>query len=153
MGGTPSPFPWPTLIRHWGFVVFAVSFVTPTCAFNGCGIVAFLLTAQFIWTEITHYADPRTWQELVFLTSMCLGWLSNFTVFFSLRRVLAAAATIAPWTLYFSMIFFENSRSINVQFIKFIPFYPWAIGIAMIHLPGLIERRATDSSAQAGKQP
>jgi hypothetical protein len=56
---------------------------------------------------------------------MMTAWIANLTVFTRLPVGLALIAILLPWPAY---IFLFSVLA------GFIPFYPWAVGIALIHL-------------------
>jgi hypothetical protein len=134
--------PKPKLLRRIGFTLFALSFVTPNWRFEGMGWGAFIAVPQLVWPNLVDGSVFHDWDLAVLNLSLSLGWLSNFTVFFPLPHRFARTAIAAPWILYLAMIFWSNtSGRPDFGVIGFIPFYPWAIGIGMIHYSRLIQQR------------
>src|SRR5215468_3268578 len=130
MFGEPSR---PKLLRRIGFILFALSFVTPNWRFEGMGWGAFIAVPQLVWPNLVDGSVFQDWDVAVLNVSLSLGWLSNFTVFFPLPDRFARSAIAAPWILFVAMIFCSNSSGPDFFAMKFIPFYPWALGIGMIH--------------------
>jgi hypothetical protein len=77
------------------------------------------------------------WSITILALALAIGWLSNFTVFFRLPTLVAYMSVIAPWILFVAMIFLSNGAGPDLHLLAFIPFYPWAFGIALIHLSRL----------------
>src|SRR5262245_43154620 len=85
--------------------------------FGGCG--AFVQTPMLAWDMITNRGDD------VLGGTIAMGaWLTNFTVFLKLPARLGLAVTVLPWIAY--VWFF-------LILAGFIPFYFWAVGLALIH--------------------
>jgi hypothetical protein len=131
----------PLLLRRVGFALFAVSFFTPAWRFEGIGFQAFLSVPYWVLSTVFDRYAFYDWRTVVSIVSLSLGWLSNFTVFFSLPSFAAAIAITAPWLLFFAVIFASNSNGPDTHWLSFIPFYLWAFGILIIHWSRLMERR------------
>jgi hypothetical protein len=71
--------------------------------------------------------------------------MANFTVFFPLPVWARCVSIAAPWIAFFSDLFLVHydsgvvGSSIDSGMLTFIPFYPWAIGIGLIHYSQLKE--------------
>jgi hypothetical protein len=130
----------PKFLRTVGITFFVLSFVTPSWSFGNIGLAAFIDVPQIVWWKFSEGDVFHDWQMIVFIGSLSIGWLSNFTVFFSLPRPAAVTAMASPWILFLAMIFLSNSSPPDLKVVGFIPFYPWAFGIGMIQISRLIER-------------
>jgi hypothetical protein len=146
----------PLILRRFGFALFAISFVTPSWDIGLSnldgkvfGYIAFLLVPQLVWQNLMDREALIDLQSLVLNACLCLGWLANFSIFSSLPRFLAFTAIAAPWLLFGAFITLWDS-SIGV---RFIPFYPWAIGIGIIHCSRLISRRYKMAESRPLEKP
>ena len=95
---------------------------------------------------VADFFRAPEWHAAVLGISFSLGWLANFTVLFPLPSWARWTSIIAPWLAFFSDVFLRHynsgtvaSGSIDVGMLTFIPFYPWALGIALIHYSRLAE--------------
>jgi hypothetical protein len=131
----------PKLLRRIGFILFALSFVTPNWRFEGIGAGAFIAVPQLVWPNLVDGSVFQDWELAVLMGSLALGWLSNFTVFFPLPDRFARTAIAAPWILLAAMTFWSNTSGPDIGFVGFIPFYPWSVGIGIIHYSRLIQQR------------
>jgi hypothetical protein len=120
-----------------GFIAFALSFIPP-------GINAFCVTPELTITSLFQGFEDGEWQRVVFSIALGVGWLANFTIFFRLPSQGAWVSIALPWILYLGVLFFDYSRSVETHWpdtfiMTFIPFYPWALGIGLIHCSRLFE--------------
>jgi hypothetical protein len=74
--------------------------------------------------------------------TLALAWLCNFTVFFRLQKWTASVAIIVPWIFLLSWTIPPVQEEVSFKTLSIIPFYPWAIGIGMIHLSKLREHKS-----------
>jgi len=123
----------PRVVLLAGTALFVVSFLTPNWHFEGMGIGAFIEVPRIVWEKFSEGEVFRDWDLAVLIMSLSLGWLSNFTVFFSLPRGAALLAIAAPWVLLLAMTFLSRTGGVDLGALCFIPFYPWALGIGLIH--------------------
>jgi hypothetical protein len=124
-------------LRWFGFFFFIVSFVTPTRDFKTMGFGAFVAAAQTIYEMCQDGSTWHHWGSLIIFIALCLGWLSNFSVFFRLPKAAALIMIAAPWLLFLTMTTLGSLSGL----VAFIPFYPWAIGIGLIHYGRILEKR------------
>ena len=128
----------PRVARNIGVALFVLSFVTPGSwkagsDFSVCGgVVAFLFTPFLAFKNIQM--DVGNWSRILITVTFLLSWSANFTIFFKLPWVAALIAILLPWCIFISM----------PRFAGFFPFYPWAFGIAIIHLSRFVERTQTN---------
>jgi len=124
-------------VRLAAAVIFALSFIPP-------GISAFCRTPGY---AVSCFSDASEFGEVhnAFLgIALAIGWLSNFTVFLRPPRVVSIVAMASPWILYLGMLFLSYNRGVKTEWpdtwvVTFVPFYPWAFGIGLIHLSWLME--------------
>lgn len=116
------------VIRNIGIVLFVLSFFAPLrwddLRFFGGGII-FVATPDFAITEISAKPSEELSHSTLLFCIMMTAWLANFTVFFRLPLVIAIIAILLPWPAYIYLF---------SDLVHMIPFYPWAIGIALIHV-------------------
>lgn len=139
-------------LRRVGFTLFIISFLTPNWNFEGMGIGAFIVVPELVWAKFSEgevFSDIRSF---ILISSLSLGWLSNFTVFFRLPRHLALTAISAPWILYLAMILFFNTSRLDFGVVSCICFYPWAFGIGIIHSSRLIEQCSIAAASSLSSQ-
>jgi hypothetical protein len=126
----------PLVVRNVGIALFILSFLAPGSwrawqsggDFSVCaGFTAFVQT-PFLAIHIFRI-DEKSWYRILLCVTLLISWAANFTIFFRLPKKAALAAIAAPWCVFicwFSMT------------VEFIPFYPWALGIAFIHLSRML---------------
>jgi hypothetical protein len=133
------------VVRNVGITLFLLSFLAPPhwkfgdeFTFGG-GCMAFIETPYWALIAATKAIQDQTgnWQLCFLSLTMLIGWTANFTIFFRLSFVVAMIAIASPWILYLGNIFLGNTIGISTTAIKFVPFYPWAFGIGLIHLSKL----------------
>ena len=122
-----------------GWLLYAASWVTPSIDGRQLGAVAFVDTLR-ITARLLASATPSA-----VLQGACLmlGWLANISIFFFQLRPRARALWIAaPWLAFGVVLLTVPVRpSIPQRAAYFLYFYPWAIGIAAIHLAGIAAAR------------
>jgi hypothetical protein len=69
--------------------------------------------------------------------AVTLGWLANFSIFPRLPCWLRVIAIIAPW-----LAFAVALANLPARAAYFLYFYPWALGIALIHAARCSSRKA-----------
>jgi hypothetical protein len=132
-------------------VFFVLSFLAPTGGgefhlFGGA--VAFIQTPVWACQVVMESPDTAPSHSVFLFSVMMTAWIANLTVFTRLPFVVAVIAILLPWPAYIFIFSFLAG---------FIPFYPWAIGIALIHIGRLagpgpkIEQRTiwTDFDSEA----
>lgn len=117
--------------RHWlarfGWLLFALSWVTPSSDGRQFGAGAFVQSARFAW----HLLSVG---NLVLGLCMLAGWLANFSIALRLPNWARAISCAAPW-LAFTVVLLKLpvQPSLPGRAAFFLYFYPWAAGIALIH--------------------
>lgn len=113
-----------------GWVLYLLSWVTPSLDGRQFGATAFVdsvrLARHFLATG--HV-----------LPGLCvtLGWLANFSILRRLPCWLGVIASSAPW-LAFAVVLAE----LPARATFFLYFYPWALGMALIHAARCSSRKA-----------
>jgi hypothetical protein len=113
-----------------GWCLYALSWVTPSLDGRQFGATAFVDSVRLAW-HFLGTGNP--------LAGLCvtLGWLANFSTILRLPCWLRIAASIAPW-LAFAVVL----AKVPARATFFLYFYPWALGIALIHAARCSSRKA-----------
>lgn len=124
-----------------GFVLFLLSLFP--------GYMLFYFTPYSALKCFDYFAQYGGWQNLALCAALLIGWLANFTVFFRSPALVAIFAIVSPWVLYLGEMFFDFGHGVkvpwpNTLFVGCYPFYPWAVGIALIHISRLMEPKPID---------
>jgi hypothetical protein len=106
-----------------GWVLYALSWVTPAADATHIGAWAFLAAPRFAVSLL----EASTVSAATVAVCLLLGWLANFSIFLRWPAAARAAWIVAPWLPFVSTQLFVHSRP-DVLY-----FYPWAVGIAAIH--------------------
>jgi hypothetical protein len=111
------------VVRNIGIGLFVFSFLAPPHWEGGDDFHLFGGVSAFITTPVTAFQLKHE-DRLLFIVMMA-AWIANFTIFTRLPPAAAVLAILLPWPAYIYL--FSDLRA-------FVPFYPWAAGIALIHL-------------------
>lgn len=119
-------------IRNIGIALFVLSFIAPPHWLGGDkftlfgGFSAFIETPAWACRLVLPSIPPEPMaNDILLFVVMMTAWAANFTVFIRFPAVVALIAVLLPWPAYIYL--FSILRD-------FIPFYPWACGIALIHI-------------------
>lgn len=141
----PKQRAWPRFVRKVGIFLYLLAFLVPphwnfTDDFHiGGGFMAFIETPVWAFIGVSNSIQHNLWQGYLLGVSMMIGWVSNFSIFFRLPLIGSLFAIASPWVLFFGMTLWEQVTGFSMVAIVFIPFYPWATGIALIHISRLAE--------------
>lgn len=105
----------------------------------GGGFMAFIETPIWALIAATDGIQSSHWQLCVLALAMVVGWCANFTIYFRLPFPWALLAIVSPWILYLGMTFLGSTVGLSTMAIEFVPFYPWACGIALMQTARLWE--------------
>ena len=126
--------PVPVVYRRpaiFGWVLYAVSWITPGLHGSGTGARAFVAAVQYGERFLIH---PDSLSE--FGVGLCLlfGWLANFSIFLPLRVWARIVWIIAPAFPYAAALLLMHApMSAGQRAASLLYFYPWASGIVLIH--------------------
>jgi hypothetical protein len=121
----------PKLIRNVGIGLFVFSFLAPPRLGGGHGFglfggaAAFIQTPVYACAEISQLPWDAPPHPILLFVIMMTAWIANLTVFTRLPVAVALIAILLPWPAYIYL--FSDLAG-------FIPFNPWAVGIALIHI-------------------
>jgi len=117
-------------VAFTGWVLYLLSWVTPSLNARQFGATAFVDSVRLAW----HFLGTG---NILPGLAVTLGWLANFTIFLRLPCWLRIMAIIAPW-LAFTVVL----AKVPARAAFFLYFYPWALGIALIHAARCSSRKA-----------
>lgn len=133
-----------------GVALFVLSFFAPwpelnvrPVEWNFCwGFCACFLA--FV-TLVRGFAEPFDWPTTVGLLGLGIAWSANLSVLVRFPRWLLPLPILAPWAIaLFYWLLLDNTTG----FLSFPLFYPWALGIALIHDSRYFETQAAKPKAQ-----
>ena len=129
-------------LRSVGVVLFVLSFIPP-------GAQAFLNTPIYAGQGLIRGFSSADARLIAWGCMLMIGWLANFTVFFRLPAFVAIFAVAAPWFVYIAMLFLfvgpgVEAPRVDAWVTTFVPFYPWALGIGLIHGSRIAGPRETE---------
>ena len=111
-----------------GWLLYALSWITPSIDGRQYGAVAFVESVRFGWSLLTT-------DNILPGVGVMLGWLTNFSILPRMPNWLRVIATIAPWLAFAVVLAKLPVRpSLSGRAAFFLYFYPWAVGIALIHV-------------------
>jgi hypothetical protein len=115
-------------------MLYALSWITPSIDARQLGAVGFVATVRFALWLLT---SGRPWAIPLGLCA-CFGWLANVSIFFRWPVWGRAAWIAAPWFAFVVVLLLVPVRpSLPQRAAFFLYFYPWAVGIALIHLANI----------------
>jgi hypothetical protein len=124
-----------------GWLLYAISWFTPSIDARQMGASTFVTTVEFARSLLfggTTWGIP---------SGLCVtaGWLANFSIFLSLPPWARVACIAAPWLAFPVVLLMLPVRpSLPARAAYFLYFYPWAVGIALIHVANIAASRATN---------
>jgi hypothetical protein len=74
---------------------------------------------------------------------LCLlcGWLANFSIFIPLPVWARIVSIAAPGCAFAAVLLLHGPLSVRERAASLLYFYPWALGIALIHSANIAEAR------------
>jgi hypothetical protein len=110
-----------------GWLLYALSWLTPSIDGGQFGAVAFVESVRFSWNLLTT-------DNILPGVAVMLGWLANFSILPRMPNWLRVVAAVAPWLAFAVVLAKLPVRpSLPARAAFFLYFYPWALGIALIH--------------------
>jgi hypothetical protein len=117
-------------VAFTGWVLYLLSWVTPSLDGRQFGATAFVDSVRLAW----HFLGAG---DILPGLAVTLGWLANFSILPRLPCWLRIVASIAPWLAFAAVL-----AKVPARATVFLYFYPWALGIALIHAARCSSRNA-----------
>jgi len=134
----------PTSVFHrrlaiFGWGLYAISWITPSLHGGGIGARAFVTAAQYGARFLTH---PDSLSGFVLGLCLLFGWLANFSIFVPLSVWARTVWIAAPGFPFAAVLLLPHAPlSVRERAASLLYFYPWALGIALIHIAHIAEAR------------
>jgi len=143
--------PWlasPLTAAHRGLAVaglslYALSWITPSIDGRRLGAGAFV-DAAVIGARLTFHSVSVA--AVIAGISLLCGWLANFSIVLRLSARARLLWITAPWVPFAVLLLSHGPAPSPLPMLYF---YPWAIGIGLIHLAHLGTCRTDESPAVA----
>jgi len=120
-----------------GWMLYAISWITPSIDARQIGAVGFVETVRFALWLLTA---GRPWGIPLGLC-VCFGWLANVSIFARWPMWARVVWIAAPWFAFVVVLILPVRPSLPQRAAFFLYFYPWAIGIALIHIANIAAAR------------
>lgn len=120
-----------------GWALWVLSLVVPTADAGFIGAAAPFVS---FWFGLLFIRDSLGGQPLLALLGLILviAPLANITLFVRTPRWMSFVVPLLPWLLLAALYaYLPNGNAVFEYYF----FYPWAIGMALIHLARLLERK------------
>jgi hypothetical protein len=114
-----------------GWALYALAWITPSLHGGGVGARAFLAAVRY---GVAFALHPDSLSGFVSGLCLLIGWLANFSIFIP-WPVWARIVWIAVPGLPFAavLLLLHAPLSAGERAASLLYFYPWALGIALIH--------------------
>jgi hypothetical protein len=116
-----------------GLILYGVSWVTPSLDGMHIGAWAFC-KAPTVGLELT--AHSRSPMGILAGLALLCGWLANFSILFRWPIGARPLWMVAPWIPFVVLLVQHGPAPSPVPLLYF---YPWAVGITLIHLAGVAD--------------
>jgi hypothetical protein len=131
----------PFWLRVIGGCLFCASFLVPlVMESGGFGYQLFVAVPGLVLYDVVY------WRELSFASvglhvALVAGWFANLLIFSPLKEKAARIAAALPWLCMLAMVFAGGIAQPSWTWLTAIPFYPWAVGIALIQRSHIMYHR------------
>ena len=115
-----------------GWALYAIAWITPSLHRGGIGARAFVAAVRY---GVTFAVHPDSLSEFALGLCLLFGWLANLAIFISLpvwARIVWILAPIFPFAAV--LLLAPAPLSVRERAVSLLYFYPWALGIALIHI-------------------
>ncbi|MFL6600934.1 MAG: hypothetical protein ACJ8R9_06340 [Steroidobacteraceae bacterium] len=134
----------PPAYRHLaipGWVLYAIAWITPSLHKGGIGARAFVAAVKYGVEFVLH---PESLSQFALGLSLLFGWLANLSILIPLpvwARIVWIAAPLFPFAAV--LLLAPAPLPVGERAASLLYFYPWALGIALIHIAKIKEARRT----------
>jgi hypothetical protein len=126
-----------------GWLLYAISWFTPSIDARQVGATAFVAAVKFARDLLVA---GTTWSIPLGLCVL-LGWLANFSILLRAPVWARIGWSAAPWLAFAVVLLILPVRpSLPARAAFFLYFYPWAVGIALIHMANIAANRRKDAT-------
>jgi hypothetical protein len=131
-----------------GWLLYAISWITPSADARQVGAIAFVATVKLA----RNLLATGTARALPLGLCVLFGWLANVSIFIRLPTWARLVWTAAPWLTFAVVLLILPVRpSLPARAAFFLYFYPWAVGIALIHSANIAATRRNHSDVRFDK--
>jgi len=124
-----------------GWVLYAVSWITPGLHGVGSGARAFVAAVRY---GVTFSVHPGSLSEVVLGVCLLFGWLANLSIFIALPAWARIVWSVAPAFPFAAVLLLAPvPLPVRERAATLLYFYPWALGIALIHIAKIKEAQRT----------
>jgi hypothetical protein len=123
----------------FGWALYAISWITPGLHGSGIGARAFVAAVRYGVGFLVH---PDSLSGFVQGLCLLLGWLANFSIFIALPVWARSIFIVAPAFPFAAVLLLMHiPLPVGERAASLLYFYPWALGIALIHIANIAEAR------------
>ena len=129
----------------FGWVLYAIAWITPSLHGGGIGAEAFVAAVRY---GVAFTLHPDSLSGLLLGLCLLVGWLANFSIFIPLpvwARIVSIVAPMLPFAAVLLLV--HAPLSVRERATSLLYFYPWALGIALIHSANIAEARRARAGA------
>jgi hypothetical protein len=122
-----------------GWAAYALAWITPSLHGGGIGAQAFVAAVRY---GVSFAVHPDSLSRFVLGVCLLIGWLANFSIFIPLpvwARILSIAAPGLPFAAVLLLV--HAPLPVSERAASLLYFYPWALGIALVHSANIAARR------------
>lgn len=130
-----------------GWALYALAWITPSLHGGGIGARAFVNAVRY---GVAFSVHPDSLSGFVVGLCLLIGWLANFSLFVPLpvwARILWIVAPGLPFAAV--LLLLHAPLSVHERAASLLYFYPWALGIALIHGANMATARRARVLARA----
>jgi hypothetical protein len=127
-----------------GWALYAIAWITPSLHGGGIGAQAFIAAVRY---GVAFSLHPDSLSGLVLGLCLLFGWLANFSILIPLpvwARIVWIAAPGFPFVAV--LLLLHAPLSVRERATSLLYFYPWALGIALIHSANIAEARSAKAA-------
>ncbi|HEY3785350.1 MAG TPA: hypothetical protein VGL55_08730 [Steroidobacteraceae bacterium] len=123
-----------------GWALYAASWVTPGLREGHLHIGAAMFVTV-IRLGLTLVLRSGSLPAVVVGLLLLGAWLANFSLFVQLRMWSRIAWIVLPWVPFALALHAMHAASVPRAVVSVLYFYPWAIGIALVHIAAIADAR------------
>jgi hypothetical protein len=120
-----------------GWSLYGASWVTPDLKGDRFGVQAFWAAVRY---GMGYLFQPDSLSALALGLCLLLGWCANFSIFIPCSPAARRVWMAAPWLPFAGVLLLLHVPfAVREQVLLQLYFYPWAVGIALIHAAKMVE--------------